>query len=252
MTRLITTIESLGRFGLFTAAVTIRVCWPPWEIRAMVHHIWQVASRCLLPVLAVVFPFGMVMALQGLELFDLFGAQRMLSSLVSVATVRELAPVMASLLVAAQTGSSFAAELGTMRIREEIDATEVMGIDPLRVHVIPRVVGVLLATPMLYVFACFAGIAGGYLVAVGLKGEPGGIYLANLWSLMRLSDIAGGMFKAVVFGWIIGLIGCYQGYFATGGAAGVGRAVNDTVVLACTTFIVVNYFLTSALFGVIQ
>lgn len=252
MTEMLNTTAALGRFGLFIAAVSWRMAVPPWEIRAAIEQIWLVAWRCLLPVWAVVFPFGMVMALQGMELFDLFGAQRMLSSLVSVATVRELAPVMASLLVAAQTGSSFAAELGAMRIREELDATVVMGIDPIRVHVVPRVIGVLMATPMLYVFGCFAGIAGGYLVAVVIKGEPGGIYLANLWTLMSMSDVFGGLVKTVIFGWIIGMVGCYQGFFATGGAAGVGRAVNDTVVLACTTFIVANYFLTSALFGAIQ
>ena len=224
---------------------------PPWELGQTALHTWTVSLRCFLPVVAVVFPFGMVMALQGLQIFDLFGAQRLLSSLVSVAVFRELSPVLASVLVAAQGGSAFAAELGAMRIREEIDATVVMGIDPLRVHVVPRVFATLIAAPMLNLVGSISGICGGFLVAVMVKGEPAGIYWSNLWALTQPSDVLGGAFKACVFGLLIGLIACYQGYFTTGGAAGVGRAVNATVVVGITTFIVVNYFLTSALFGAI-
>ena len=132
-------LAGIGRFGIFAGRVGWRACTPTWEIRQIARQTWLVTLRCLLPVVAVVFPFGMVMALQGLEIFELFGAQRLLSSLVSVAVFRELSPVLASVLVAAQGGSAFAAELGAMRIREELDATEIMAIDPLRVHVVPRV-----------------------------------------------------------------------------------------------------------------
>ena len=206
--------------------------------------------RCVLPVIATVGPLGMVMALQGLRIFDLFGAQRLLSSLVSVAVFRELSPVMASALVAAQGGSAFAAELGAMRIMEELDATDVMAIDGLRVHVVPRVVAATLATPMLELAGSLGGIFGGFLVACVLGEEPAGTYWANLWALTGPVDILGGLLKAAVFGALIGIVATWYGYHATGGAAGVGRAVNDTVVVAITTFIVANYFLTSALFGV--
>ncbi len=244
-------LAQLGRFGMFAAQVLWRMATPPWEVSEAARHTWTVTVRCFLPVIAVVFPFGMVMALQGLQIFNLFGAQRLLSSLVSVAVFRELSPVLASVLVAAQGGSAFAAELGAMRIREEIDATVVMGIDALRVHVVPRVIATLIAAPILNLVGSLSGICGGFVVAVFVKGEPAGIYWANLWELTAPSDIAGGAFKATVFGLLIGLIACYQGYYTTGGAAGVGRAVNATVVVGITTFIVVNYFLTSALFGAI-
>jgi phospholipid/cholesterol/gamma-HCH transport system permease protein len=174
-------------------------------------------------VVAVTLPFGMVIALQGLEIFRMFGAERLLSSLVSVAVLRELSPVLASVLVAAQGGSSTAAELGSMRIKEEIDATEVMAVDGLQYLVLPRFLGLMLATPLLNIAGNVAGLVGGYVMAVWIEGEPGGIFL--------------------------GLVACYQGYNTTGGAAGVGRAVNDTVVQAVLVFIVANYFLTSALFG---
>lgn len=244
-------LAGLGRFALFGGAVAWRVITPWWEVHAIAVQTTQLVARCMLPVVAVVFPFGMVMALQGLEIFAVFGAQRMLSSLVSVAVFRELAPVLACTLIAAQGGSAFAAELGAMRIQEEIDATEIMAIDSLRAHVVPRIVAVLLAAPLLVLVGSVAGIAGGYLTAVHVKGEPGGVYWANVWALTLPEDVVGGLVKSLVFGAIIGLVACYQGYYATGGAEGVGRAVNDSVVLSVTTFIVVNYFLTTALFGAI-
>ena len=243
-------LVGLGRFGLFSARVLWRAATPAWELREIARHTFLVTARCLLPVIAVVFPLGMVMSLQGLAIFEMFGAERLLSSLVSVAVFRELSPVLASLLVVAQGGSAFAAELGAMRIKEEIDATEVMGIDPLRVHVVPRVLAALLATPMLNLVGSLAGIAGGGLTAVVLKGMPAGTYWSNVWELTAPADLAGSLAKTIVFGLIIGLVATYKGFHAKGGAQGVGTAVNDTVVVGATAFIVVNYFLTSALFGV--
>lgn len=244
-------LAALGRFGGFSARVAWRVFVPPFEHHELARHTWTITIRCVLPVIATVGPLGMVMALQGLRIFDLFGAQRLLSSLVSVAVFRELSPVMASALVAAQGGSAFAAELGAMRIKEELDATEVMAIDPLRVHVVPRVLAAAIATPMLELAGSLGGIAGGFLVACVLGDEPAGVYWANLWALTGPIDIAGGVLKSAVFGTLIGLVATFYGFHATGGAAGVGKAVNDTVVVAITAFIIANYFLTSALFGVV-
>lgn len=247
---MIDTLTTLGRFGGFAAAVLWRMVTPPWEVSEVARHLLLLLLRCAAPVAAVVFPSGMVLALQGLQIFDLFGAQRMLSSLVSVATLRELSPVLSSVLVAAQGGSSFAAELGAMRIKEEIDATAVMAVDPLRIHVVPRVIAALIATPTLNLLGSVAGVAGGWLVAVVFKGENNGVFWSNLWALTRPIDLFGGLFKTAVFGLVIGLVSTWHGYTTTGGAAGVGRAVNDTVVRAVLAFVVANYFLTSALFGV--
>jgi phospholipid/cholesterol/gamma-HCH transport system permease protein len=244
-------IAYTGRFALFCLALLHRAVTPPWEVGELARHTVELVARCALPVAAVVFPAGMVLALQGLVIFDLFGAQRLLSPLVSVALYREIGPVLAGVLVAAQGGSAVAAELGAMRIQEELDATEVMGIDAIRVHVVPRFLAIVLATPLLNLLACVAGVWGGFASAVWIKGEPGGIYWANLWDLTTTADLAGSAFKAFVFGLVIGLVACWNGYHASGGAPGVGKAVNDTVVYAATGFILVNYFLTSALFGVI-
>ena len=231
------------------AAVAVRVGRRPFHFAPFLAHTWTTCARCLLPVVAVTTPFGMVIALEGLEIFGLFGAQRMLSSLVSVAVLRELSPVLASVLIAAQGGSSCAAELGAMRIKEEIDATEVMAVDGLQLHVVPRVLALTIACPMLNVVGSVAGLAGGWFTAVVLKGEPSGIFLQNMWALATPVDIWGGALKTTVFGAIIGLIAAFHGYSATGGAAGVGRAVNDTVVHSVLVFITFNYLLTSALFA---
>lgn len=249
MSDTLSTLAALGRFGAFGARISWTTLRLGWSLREVIHHIGQLVSRCVVPVVAVVLPAGMVLALQGGTVFALFGAQRLLSSLVSVATFRELAPVLASVLVAAQGGSSIAAELGAMRIREEIDAIEVMAVDPIGLHVVPRILAAIVATPILTLIGALGGVCGGWLVATVILGEPGGLYWANLWDLTRPMDLWGGLIKSSVFGGIIGVVAAFHGFHAHGGAAGVGHAVNDTVVTAITAFIIANYLLTSALFG---
>ncbi len=243
-------LARLGRFGLFAGGLATRLALGPRFPRETLSHCGTTAWRCLLPVVAVTFPFGMVISLQGLEIFRLFGAERLLSSLISVTVLRELAPVLASVLVAAQGGAAVAAELGAMRIQEELDATAVMGVDAVRFHVLPRVLGLTLACPALFAAGAVAGVAGGGLTAVVVKGEPGGVFLHNLWALTRPLDLWGGCLKTTAFGLVIGLIAAFHGSRARGGAAGVGRAVNDTVVQSVLAFVALNYLLTSLLFGV--
>jgi len=244
-------LAAMGRFGAFSGAIARRMMRRPLFFGQVIEQTWHTTTRCLLPVVAVTFPFGMVMALQGLEIFRIFGAERMLASLISIATLRELSPVLASVLVAAQGGSSCAASLGAMRIKEELDATEVMAIDSIKFHVVPRVIAMTVACPLLNVAGSVAGVAGGYFTAVFIKGESGGIFMAELWSFMEPVDLYGGFVKTTLFGLMIGLISCYHGYRARGGAAGVGKAVNDTVVHSVVAFITLNYFLTSFLFGAV-
>ncbi len=243
------TLAGLGRFGIFAAQVLRRVVDPSWSAADLSRQLWLVATRCAGPVVAVTLPFGMVIALQGLQIFALFGSERLLASLVSVAVIRELSPVLASVLVAAQGGSAFAAELGSMRIKEELDATEVMAVDGIAYHVVPRVLALTLACPILHLLGSVAGIAGAFITAVLFKGEPAGIFMAQLWSFTQPADLWGSLLKTAIFGAIIGLTSCYLGYTASGGAAGVGRAVNETVVRSVLAFITANYFLTTALFG---
>lgn len=250
MDAVLQSLAGIGRFGVFAAEVARRIPSRPFFLTETVRQLAITSIRCLLPVIAVVMPLGMVVSLQGLEIFRLFGAERLLSSLVNIAVLRELSPVLATTLVAAQGGASCAAELGAMRIKEELDATTVMAIDGVRYHVVPRVVALTLACPLLYVVGSAAGLSGGYLTAVVLRGEQGGIFLENLWTLTGTVDLWAGVLKTTSFGVAVGLIAAFHGYHVTGGAAGVGRAVNDTVVHSVLVFITMNYFFTSALFGV--
>lgn len=242
-------LTGIGRYGTFAGKVGLRLFYRPFFFHEAIRFLWVTTMRCLLPVIAVTLPFGMVIALQGLTIFQLFGAERLLSSLVSVAVLRELSPVLASVLVAAQGGSSCAAELGAMRIKEEIDATEVMAVDGIQYHVLPRVIGLTLACPLLSVAGDVAGLTGGWLTAVVVKHEPSGIFMSQLFAMTTPADLWGGVLKTTVFGAIIGLTASYFGFNASGGAAGVGRAVNDTVVYSVLFFITANYFLTTALFA---
>ena len=248
---MLNSLANIGRFGNFSAQIAVRVGRRPFFYREIIAQLWSTTTQCVLPVMAVTFPFGMVMALQGLEIFRMFGAERMLSSLISIATLRELSPVLASVLVAAQGGSSCAASLGAMRIKEELDATEVMAVDSIKFHVVPRVIAMTIACPLLNIAGSIAGVAGGYFTAVYIKHESGGIFLTELWAFMGPMDVYGGLIKTTIFGLTIGLTSCYHGFRATGGAAGVGKAVNDTVVHSVVAFITLNYFLTSALFGAV-
>ncbi len=167
----------------------------------------------------------------------------------ALAVVRELSPMLSSVLIAAQGGSSCAAELGAMRIREELDATDVMAVDSVKFHASPRLGALTLAAPVLNLFGSFAGILGAWVVAVLLRGENSGVFWGELWSLCGPVDVWGGSLKATIFGALIGLISAYHGYHAKGGAAGVGRAVNKTVVQSVLVFIVLNYLLSTLLYG---
>lgn len=239
----------LGDIGLFGWKVAKAILRGQMPLHSFIHHLAITSKRCFLPVVATVFPFGMVMALQGLKVFSFYGAQRMLSALVAAAVIRELSPVLSSTLVAAQGGASAAAELGAMRIKEELDATDVMAVDSIAFHVAPRLLALAVACPLLNVMGTASGILGGYVSAVFLMNEPSGTFIAELWNLTHPFDIWASEIKTAVFGLIIGLISCYLGYNTTGGAAGVGRAVNQTVVWSVLIFIVANYLLTSAIFG---
>ncbi len=242
-------VLSLGRFGTFAGGVGRSVLGGRWSGQEVLRHAGIVAARCFVPVVATIAPFGAVIAVQGMVILDLFTAHRLLSSLLSIFIVRELGPVLAAVLVAAQAGSSFAAELGAMRIQEEIDATEVMAVDPLGWHVVPRVLAMAIVVPLLTTIANGFGLLGGYVVAVGLRGQPHGVFLSNVAANIGVGDLAASAFKGLVYGLMVGLIATWKGYTAEGGAEGVGRAVNATVVASVMGILVMNYLLSSALFG---
>jgi phospholipid/cholesterol/gamma-HCH transport system permease protein len=242
-------VISLGNFGLFAGGVGRSLFGGRWSAAEVVRHAGIVSSRCFVPVVATIAPFGAVIGVQGMAILDLFTAHRLLSSLLSIFIIRELGPVLAAVLVAAQAGSSFAAELGAMRIKEEIDATEVMAVDPLGWHVVPRVLAMAFVVPLLTTVANAFGLLGGWAVAVGLNGQPHGVFISNVAANISVYDLCASGFKGLVYGVLVGLIATWKGYQASGGAEGVGRAVNDTVVYCVMLILIANYVLSSALFG---
>jgi phospholipid/cholesterol/gamma-HCH transport system permease protein len=243
-------VREVGRIGEFCIETLRAAAKPPFYFHELTGAMRRVGFQCLLPVVAVVGPTGMVMALQSLKIFDSFGLQRLLSSLLAEAMFRELAPTLTAVMIAAQAGSAIAGELGTMRVKEEIDALSVMAINPFQFLIVPRLLALALMVPLINAIASFCGMAGGYLVAVVLKGLNSGVFWANLLVFLKVSHIWSGVLKASAFGLVVGIIACYKGYNVSGGALGVGKASNETVVHSILLIVVINYFLTSALMSV--
>ena len=245
-------IEQVGQFGIFVTLTVQAMFRRPFFWQETLKSMYTTGFQCLLPVLAIVVPTGMVTTLQGLQVFDMFGAQRLLSSLLAEAVFRELSPTLVSIMVASQAGSAVSGEIGTMRVTQEIDALEVMAVDPFQYVIVPRLIALVVMVPLINAIASFGGILGGYVVAIGLKGLNSGVFLANLFSFTKMSHIWGGMLKACIFGLIVALISCYKGYNVRGGALGVGKAANTTVVHSILLIVCVNYFLTSALVALLD
>ena len=242
-------LQPVDEFGRFAWRVLVTAVRDPIPWSEFIRHTYTMGTRCIGPVLLTIVPFGMVLGLQGMNIFAMMGAQRMMSGLVTLIIVRELAPVLAAVLTAAQGGSSYAAELGAMRIKEEIDATEVMAVDSVAYHVVPRVLAMALVNPILTVLAVLFGVLGGYIVATLTYDQASGVFMANMADLVGLYDVFAAVLKALVYGVFLGLLGTFQGYRTTGGAEGVGRAVNNTIVYTIVFLLVFNYAASSLLFG---
>lgn len=193
----------------------------------------------------ICFLVGMITALQSAYQLRQMGALSLIANLVGISVTRELAPLLAAIIVAGRFGSAIAAELGTMRVASEVDALEVMGIDPVRFLVVPRLVGLLIAMPCLTVFADLVGILGGFVVAVGLLDLGAGTYVSDTVDALELRDIFNGLVKAVVFAAIIGLVGCRQGLATRGGAEEVGRSTTSAVVRSIVLVIGADLFVTT-------
>ncbi len=242
-------VRQVGEVGLFFLNAINWALRPPYHFGEWVRVMNSLGWRCLVPVVLVVGPMGAAVSLQGMKLLQMFGTEHMLSSMLSVAILREISPVMASMMVASQAGSSIAAELGAMRVKEEIDALEVMAVNPIQRLVVPRLLAGLVITPFLNAFASFVGLVGGYIVAVPIKGQNLGTFMSNLYSIVGPEDLTIGLIKTSCFGLAITTIACYYGYNVTGGAEGVGRAANRTVVYSVVVVLLINYFLSSLFYG---
>lgn len=196
------------------------------------------------------FFMGMVLALQTAYQLKKFGALVYVASLLSIAFVREIGPLLTAIVVAGRSGSAMAAELGTMKVSEEIQALETMGVNPVRFLVIPRLVAILVMLPCLTIFADVMGMLGGGIVGTSFLGIPAGLYFQKSVDFLVMKDVTTGLFKSFVFAGIIALIGCYQGLMVEGGAEGVGKATTKSVVMAIISIIVADCFFTGLFYFV--
>ena len=192
---------------------------------------------------------GMVLALQTTYSLRDFGAEGVVGQVVAVSLTREIAPVFASLMVAARAGSAMAAELGNMRITEQIDALVTMAVSPVQYLLSPRILAAVITVPLLCILYTCVGMAGAWLVAVKWLGVDPGIFISNIERHLLPSDFFMGMIKAAVFGFLIAAISCTRGFYASGGARGVGDATTRAVVHSAVSILIANYLLTTVLLG---
>lgn len=220
----------------------------PLKIERIFDQMEFIGVRSLFVVVLVSTFTGMVLALQTYTGFRRFSAESMVGAVVALSLCRELGPVLTSIMVTARAGSAMAAEIGTMRVTEQIDALEVMAVNPIKYLVVPRVIASVLVVPVLTVISDFTGIVGGYIVGVKMLNINSGVYINRTLDLLEISDIYNGLLKSIIFGLLLSIIGCYKGYYTRGGARGVGKATTEAVVLACVVIFVADYVLTAFLF----
>ncbi|MEO6473438.1 MAG: ABC transporter permease [Aeromicrobium sp.] len=216
--------------------------------REFVEQAWFVTSVTLMPTILVSIPFGAVIALQVGNLTGQLGAQSFAGATAVLATVREAAPIAAALIIAGAAGSAICADLGARKIREEIDAMRVMGIDPIERLVVPRALATVTVALLMNGIVITAGIAGGYYFTVIVQGGSAGAFLSSFTALATLPDIYVAMVKAACFGFLAAIVGAYKGLGATGGPSGVGRAVNESVILAFMLLFALNSIITALYF----
>ncbi len=223
----------------------------PFQLRELVQQAWFIASVTILPTALVAIPFGAVIALQLGSLTRQLGAQSFTGAASVLAVIREASPIVTALLIAGAAGSAICADIGSRKIREEIDAMEVLGISPIQRLVVPRVLATMLVAVGLNALVSVVGVAGGYFFNVVLQGGTPGAYLASFTGLAQLSDLWAGEIKALVFGFLAAIVACYKGLTAGGGPKGVGDAVNQSVVITFMLLFVVNFVLTAVYFQVV-
>lgn len=216
--------------------------------REFVEQAWFVTSVTLMPTILVSIPFGAVIALQVGNLTGQLGAESLAGATAVLATVREAAPIAAALIIAGAAGSAICSDLGARKMREEIDAMEVLGIDPIARLVVPRALATLFVAVLMNGIVITAGIAGGYYFTVIVQGGSAGAFLSSFTALATLPDIYVSMIKAATFGFLAAIVGAHKGLNASGGPTGVGRAVNEAVILAFMLLFLVNSIITALYF----
>ncbi len=237
----------LGKMFRFLISSFIWVFQPPAQVHLIVRHIKSIGVDSLLVVLLSGLFTGMVLGLQGYYTLRKFQAEGWLGSVVALGLLRELGPVLSGFMVTGRTGSAMAAELGSMRVTEQIDALYSMAINPIKYLVSPRIIAGLIAMPLLTAIFDVVGIFGAYMIGVGLLGVSSGGFISGMETSVVFLDVYSGFLKSLSFGLIITWVSCYKGFYALPMAAGVSRATTESVVSCFVLILVWDYFLTSIL-----
>ena len=245
--RTIELVEVLGRFGTFFAVAVVSMVTPPFKVRALVDRLHYIGYLSLLIILLTGAFTGMVLGLQVYFTLSRFGSEAFLGPAVALSLIRELGPVLAALMVTGRAGSALTAEIGIMRITEQIDALTVMALNPFRYLVTPSIVAGIITFPMMTALFDVVGIFGGYLVGVKLLGLSEGTYFGEMKTFVDLRDVMTGFWKSLSFGVIVTWVATYKGFYVGHGAEGVARATTQSVVLASVLILLWDYFLGSVL-----
>lgn len=239
----------VGRITLFALDAVIHCVRPPFYLRNIGRQLIDIGYYSL-PVVGLTAIFtGMVLALQSYVGFARFSAEGAIANVVVVSITRELGPVLAGLMVAGRIGAAMAAEIGTMRVTEQLDALSTLSTNPMKYLVAPRLIAGLIVLPLLVIVADIIGIFGGFLVSVYKLGFNPANYLQKTFEALHAQDVISGLVKASMFGFIISLMGCYHGYHSRGGAQGVGQATTSAVVSASILILCCDYVLTELFFA---
>ncbi|MBL8907828.1 MAG: ABC transporter permease [Rhizobiales bacterium] len=241
-------LAETGRVTLFTRDALIQGLTPTIYFRQIFDQLMKIGYNSLLVVGLTAFFTGGALALQIYLGSSRFNAESLVASIVALGITRELGPVFAGIMVAGRVGSSIAAELGTMRVTEQIDALVTLATNPFKYLVGPRIVACVISLPILVGIADIIGVMGGYIVGTRSLGFNSYAYIKNTVDFLKLDDVTSGLIKAAVFGFIIAIMGCYHGFNSRGGAQGVGRATINAVVSSAILILAANFVLTSFLF----
>src|SRR5215212_1947937 len=247
----VSVVRGPGELAAMVVEVTKRIFTTPFQTREFLEQAWFITSVTLMPTILVSIPFGAVISLQVGNLTGQLGAQSFAGATAVLAVTREAAPIAAAMIIAGAAGSAICSDMGARKIREEIDAMEVLGVDPLARLIAPRVVATVFVAVMINGLVIAAGIGGGYFFTVIIQGGSAGAFLSSFTALASLNDLYVAMVKAAVFGWLAAIVGAYKGLNAGGGPSGVGRAVNESVIVAFMCLFFLNAVISAIYFQVV-
>jgi phospholipid/cholesterol/gamma-HCH transport system permease protein len=241
-------LRNTGRMGLFLAQAFLYAVTPPLKFSRILQQIQFIGFQSTLLIFLTGAFTGMVLGIQGFYTLNRFGSAGLLGPMVALSLIRELGPVLSALMVTGRAGSAMTAEIGIMRITEQIDALKLMGLNPFRYLVVPRLLACIISLPLLSAIFNVVGILGGYMIGVRLLGVGGGTYFGEMANYVQMEDILRGVYKSLSFGVLITWVCCFKGYYTGFGAEGVSKATTQAVVLSSVLILVWDYFMTSILF----